>query len=377
MKNQAKIFNIGPKAIAEPAIENGPKFVLSTDEWFAIQRYVINGLSKEIMPHTEADFRAFLGENAPDDISNFIPLMDAYKAIFEHVTVWNDDTFPASVSLASDIVSYANQAEIYYKPILPLAEALTKNPDDEVSRQKLDAILEVLINQANDHHIRAEEVFQKIKLFADQSTQDRITLAGPDGESGLKKRYNDEYGETSDFQKDTANEIELELIKLEAATKEYEKYVKIAATTPTYAWAIPPIGIIVAGSIAAVYGSKATKALNRVKAAKKIIQEKSADLSMATKLINSINASNITLSGNVESISAALPVIQKIQGVWGAISDDLQNISDLVKTNIQEALPIIMDLGVEAAISEWEAVGELADAYRMNAYITVTEEKAA
>ncbi len=377
MKNQAKIFNIGPKAIAEPAIENGPKFVLSTDEWFAIQRYVNNGLSKEIMPHTEADFRAFLGENAPDDLSDFIPLIDAYKAIFEHVTVWNDDTFPASVSLASDVFSYANQAEIYYKPILPLAEALTKNPDDEDSRQKLDAILEVLINQANDHHSRAEEVFQKIKLFADQTTQDSITLAGPDGETGLKKRYNDEYGEASELQQNIIKDTELELIKLEAATKEYEKYVKIAATTPTYAWALPPIGIIVAGSIAGVYGDKATKALNRVKASRKIIEELNAELSMVTNLMNSINASNVILSGNIESISAALPVIKKIQGAWGAISDDLKNISSLVKINIQEALPIIMDLGVEAAISEWEAVGELADAYRMNAYITVTEEKAA
>lgn len=377
MKNEVKIYSIGPRTIAEPSLEGGPAFVLSTSEWYTIQRYVTNSLSKEVMPHTETDFKAFLGENAPEDLSDFNPLISAYKDIFDHVSVWNDETFPESVSLASDIVAYANQASIYYNPIIPLAEALTENPNDEASKQKLEAILNVLIKDADDHHNRAEMVSKKIKTFADQTAQDKITLSGPDGDGGLTKYYNDQYGEASETQKDLIEEIDLQLIKLNAASKDYEKYVKIAATSPTYAWALPPIGFIIAGSIAGVYGDKAIKALNKVRAAEKKINELNKKLDMNANLIVSINASNQNLAGNTESITAALPIIRKIQGAWGAISDDLNNISELIKTNIQEALPIIMDLGVEAAVNEWEEVGKLADAYRLNAYITVSSETAA
>ena len=68
------------------------------------------------MPHNEADFRAFLGSAAPKDMSDFTPLINAYKDIFDHVSKWNDETYPESVSLASDIVTYANKASIYYNP---------------------------------------------------------------------------------------------------------------------------------------------------------------------------------------------------------------------------------------------------------------------
>lgn len=375
MSTKTKIFNIGPGAIAEPSQKGGPAFVLSSSDWYAIQSYVTNALSKEIMPHTEKDFRAFLGSAAPADLSDFDPLIGAYKNIFDHVTVWNDDTYPQSVSLASDIVAYARQAPTYYNPILPLAEKLTENPDDEKTKEKLQAILDVLINQADAYHSQAEEVFKKIKSFADQTAQDKVTLAGVDGEGGLYKYYNDKYGETSDEVKLLNDEIKAQQIVLDAANKEYEQDVVIAATTPTYAW-IFPFGTIAAAVVAGIYGDKAVKALDRAKAAQKKINELTAELQVNANLMNSLNITIGSLDNNIDSISAALPIIQKIQGVWGGISDDLGNISALIKTNIQEALPIIMDLGVEAAIEQWKAVGKEAEAYRVNAYITV-ETKAA
>jgi fumarate hydratase class II len=84
-----------------------------------------------------------------------------------------------------------------------------------------------------------------------------------------------------------------------------------------------------------------------------------------------INNAQSGMSAISDKLNRALPVIQKIQGVWGAIAGDLQNIVNLIKTDIQDALPIIMDLGVEAALNAWKSVGEEADQYRVNAYITV------
>lgn len=371
MSDQPKTMSIGPGAIATPSQPGGPAFALSTAEWYAIQSYVINAQSKEIMPHTEADFKNYLGDGAPANLAPFQPLITAYKDIFDHVTVWNDETFPESVSLASDVVAYAKQAPVYYNPILPLAQKLTKNPDDQEAKDKLKAILGVLDKSAKDYQDKAEKVAAKIKTFSDQTTADKTVLVGPDGKSGLYKKYNDEYGSTSAEVVALNKDIAAQQTILDAANAEYEHDVIVAATSPTYAWVFP-LGTIAAAVVAGVYGKKAVDALDRAHAATKKIKELDAKRQADANLMMSLHTSQLGLSGNIAAISAALPVIQKIQGVWAAISDDLASISSLIETNIAEALPIIMDLGVEAALNAWVAVGEEAQAYRINAYVTVS-----
>lgn len=368
-EEDVKSINIGPGAIATASEPGGPAFALSTADWYAIQSYVINAQSKDIMPHTEADFKAFLGSGAPSDMSSFTPLITAYKNIFDHVTVWQDDTFPASVSLASDVHSYSLQAPTYYAPILPLAQKLVTDPDDQATKDKLKAILDTLIKSANDYQLKAEAVTAKIKTFAEQTQADKTVLSGTDGKGGLYKKYDDEYGSTSAEVKELTKELAAQQIILDAANKEYEHDVIVAATSPTYAW-IFPFGTIAAGVVAGVYGKKATDALDRAHAATAKIKTLTAQKEADANLMLSLHTTELGLSGNIQSITAALPVIQKIQGVWSAISDDLGNISNLIETNIAEALPIIMDLGVDSAIVAWTAVGEEAQAYRVNAYVT-------
>ncbi|MGV9330688.1 hypothetical protein [Nocardia sp. NPDC003726] len=71
-----------------------------------------------------------------------------------------------------------------------------------------------------------------------------------------------------------------------------------------------------------------------------------------------------------QDLTAVLPVIQKIEGVWGAISSDLETIRTMIDKNIEQVPPIIMDLGVDAAIRKWAAVASEADSFRVNAYVT-------
>jgi hypothetical protein len=132
-----------------------------------------------------------------------------------------------------------------------------------------------------------------------------------------------------------------------------------------------PYGTIAAVIVAGVYGDKAIRALQNVRAAEEQIHSLSDTLAADAKLMIAVNSAETGISNILEPLNAALPIIQKIQGVWRAISDDLQNITNLIKENIQDALPIIMNLGVEDAISSWTQVGKAADAYRINAYITV------
>jgi hypothetical protein len=371
MLTDTQTIDLGPGAIAQASVAGGPAFILSASEWLAIQTYVINGLA---LPITEPAFRTLLGSGAPSDLSDFTPLITAYANLNTHVKGWQNDTFPESVSLASDIYNYAQQAPTYYNPILPLAQKLSVNPNDQQSKDALIAILGVLKGSATTYHDKAEKVATKIQQFANDTLADKIVLSGTDGKGGLQKTYNDKYGATSTEVTELTKEIAAQKIVLDAANAEYDHDVIVAATTPTYAW-IVPLGTIAAAVVAGVYGDKAVKALERAKAAQQQINTLNAKLAADAQLMVSINTAESSISNILGPLQAALPVIQKIQGVWGAISDDLGNIINTINLNIEQALPIIMNLGVETAINEWTAVGGLAQAYRLNAYVTVTGQQ--
>lgn len=359
--------NIGPGAIAQPSVGNGPGFALSATEWLAIQTYVVDALA---LPTTMDAFKASLGSGAPSDLSDFTQLVTAYSGINGHCTTWQNDTFPKSVSLASDIYNYSLQAPTYYAPILPLAKQLTINPSDQNAKDELTAILGVLSQSATTYHDNAADVATKIQTFANQTQSDKVVLSGTDGKGGLQKYYNDKYGATSADVTSLTNELTSEKAILDAANAEYNHDVVVAATTPTYVW-VWPFGTIAAAVVAGVYGDKAVKALERSRAAQQEINNLSDKLAADAQLMIAINTTEGGITNILDPLNAALPIIQKIQGVWGAIADDLNTIINTIQTNIQEALPIIMSLGVETAINEWTAVGAEANAYRLNAYITV------
>jgi hypothetical protein len=361
--------DIGPSHLATPTVKGGPAFLLSATEWVAIQVYVNNGLA---LPTTADAFKASLGSGAPSDLTDFTKLISAYATLHDHVNTWQTDTYPATVSLASDIHQYALNAPTYYNPILPLAQTLSSNPDDQNAAKELAALLGVLSKAAQTNHDRAAAVADKIKTFADQTLADRTTLSGPDGNSGLQKYYSDEYGADSADVMDLTKKLADQQKALADANAEYDHDVVVAATTPTYAW-VWPFGTIAAAVVAGVYGKRATDALAAGRAAQALIDTYSAKLAADAKMMIAINTTEAGISNILNKLNAALPIIQKIQGVWGAIRDDLNGIIQLIQTNIAEVPPIIMNMGVTSAINAWTSVGQEADAFRVNAYVTFTE----
>ena len=366
-------FSIGPGAICEASTEGGPRFILSASEWITLQSYIIDAMA---LPTDMDAFRMTLGQGAPSDLSDFNQLVSAYKNIHDHADTWQNDTFPDSVSLASDIFNYSLKAPTYYDPLLPLAKELRIDPDDEDARDELMAILASLSKSATKYHDRAAAVAEKIKQFANDTQADKVTLCGTDGKSGLYAYYEDKYGSESEEIQNLTKQIESERIVLDAANKEYDHDVVVAATTPTYVWVVP-FGTIAASVVAGVYGKRATDALKRARDAQNQINELSAELASSANMLVSINMAEAGIRNILEPLEQALPIIQKIQGVWGSIRDDLNQIITTITDDIGEAEPIIMKLGVKTAVAEWKAVGELADAYRMNAYVTVNQEEPA
>lgn len=360
------VYNIGPAAIVGPGTPGGPGFTMSRAEWIAIQTYVTDALA---LPTTDTAFRNSLGPGAPQDLSDFKNLIDAYGDINAHVTNWEEHVFPGSVNLASDIYQYGmNKAPVFYPPILKQAQILVDNPGDSRAKESLKAILGNLQHDAQGKADKAAAVAGQIGQFARDTEADKVTMTGTDGKGGLVKHYDDKYGSTSAEVKSLTQDINTQRQILKEANDEYDHDVVVAATTPTYAW-VWPIGTIAAAVVAGIYGDKAVKALDRARAAQAKVNTLTAKLAADANLMLAIHSAETGLNTIVRDIAAALPVIEKIQGVWGGIAADLGSISSLIDTDIRSVPPIIMNLGVDEAVKAWHNVALNADAYRVSAYV--------
>lgn len=359
-------YDIGPAAIATPGETGGPPFSLAKGEWLTIQTYVNDALA---LPITMDEFRNSLGPGAPSDLSDFNQIVTAYQALYGHCQTWQKTTFPSSVALADAVYDYgANKAPVYYPAILKEANILIGDPGNEGAKQALAAMIGVLEKAATSYATQASTVATAIQQFATDTQADKTTLIGPKGGGGLQKYYNDEYGTKSADVQAKLDDIKAQQIVLKAAMKEYTHDVTVAATSATYAW-IPIVGWIAGAIVAGIYGHKAVEALDEANDARDQIAHDNEVVQADFNLMAAINTTELGLSTIVDALSTALPVIQKLEGVWGAMAGDLGAIGTLIETDIAQVPPIIMSLGVDEAVLAWSNVAQAANAYRVNAYV--------
>lgn len=362
-------YSIAPGAIATAGTNGGPNFILSKTEWLAIQTYVNDALS---LPTTIDQFRNSLGSGAPADLSDFTQLITAYATLNGHCKTWQTTTYPTTVSLASDIYEYGtNKVPVYYPAILTEAKILVSDPTNADAIAALKAILDNLQGTASGYQTKAKAAADAIQAFANDTTADESTLIGPKGDAGLQKYYTDKYGSASAQVTQYTNELNGYKLSLAGDQAEYRHDVIVASTSPTYAW-VWPFGTIAAAIVAGIYGHKAVEALDRIANDQKQINALEADLAADANLINAINMATGGISGITTALQAALPVVQKIQGIWQGISDDIAAIAKLIDTDIRQVPPIIMNLGVSEAVTAWYNVAQAANQYRVNAYITTS-----
>jgi hypothetical protein len=356
--------NIGPGALQTGTTS---PFVLSSADWYSIQTYVFDALQ---LPTTLEGLRTYVKAEASFDMTPFQPLIDAYTLMNTHCTTWQNTTFPASVSLADDIVHYNTKVPIYYGAINTYAQKLVTNPNDTQAQAALVAILDNLSQQAATYQQNAQHVADQIQQFSVDSANDQNTLGGTDGKGGLIKTYNDQYGAQSAQVQELQKQLQAQQLQLKAANDAYNHDMVVAATTPTYGW-IWPFGTIAAAIVAGIYGKKATDDLANARAAQDQINTIGGEIARDVNLMNAITFAEQGMGAILQALTRALPVIQKIQGAWASISSDLSNVGTIIKNDIQQAMPILMGLGVDEAISQWQQLSDEANGYRVNAYVAV------
>jgi DNA repair exonuclease SbcCD ATPase subunit len=255
---------------------------------------------------------------------------------------------------------------------VPLANILTRDPHNQGARDSLKAILEVLREEATFLAGQASTVADEIAEFANLTAADRRTLVGADGKSGLLGYYEERYGKTSAEGERLRKQLEEDLKILQEANDEVNAAATQAMRTAIFGIGRPPIGAIASIIRAGLHTARSREALARAEAAQARIDQLEAQQQANTNMLVALESATREITDLEAKLSEALPAIQKIQGAWAGIADDLDAIIRIIDNNIAAVPPIIMCLGVDAALLAWENVARTADAYRRNAFIQIT-----
>jgi hypothetical protein len=357
--------NIGPQELA--AVKGSP-FLLSQQEWYAIQRYVESAL---LLPDDEKKMRKDLATGPAEKIpyigpfDEFKDLLAGYQHIIPHVRNWKDNIFPETVQLAQDISNYATTARTYYGALIPPIETLFLDPGNEAAKNRIASLCTKLAKEAQDNEDRAIAVYKDISEFAQQTSDDEILL------KNLFQQYEAKYGKHGGLLADNKKEMESLAAKIEDENKQYEHACIVAETTPTYAWIIFWVALIVAS----IYGDKAAKLKHEIDVKKDRIKALKDEEQRAMALMGTLNVALKGLGDIQDKIAAALPSIQKIKGVWNAIGSDLNKVGKIIKQDILEEQDL-KDLGVENAIAMWQECKLKSDAYQAHAFIDPPKQEA-
>lgn len=352
---------LGPRELYSP---NSP-FLLSRSEWLSVQCYVTAALH---LPTTLDKLFHDLPADPSSGADKFPDLLEAYTSIQTHCDDWNKNTLPKSVNLAGDVVEYSRMAPIYYGALNKFLDKMQNG--DAKAREEFCETLGALSNKAKSFKTNAETVFAAMKKFSDQTGQDQLNI------KPIQSKYLTRYGDQSPILKDLHNKLVNAKGKLHHYKEKYEQDVIVAATSATYAWVVPA-GTVAAAVTAGVYGHRATEDLLEIKKWNAKVSLLEDDIKAAALLNAELLQIKDQLGDIIPKLDTALPILQKISGVWGAISDDLDRLSTNALTEIADYGDFIKDLAIEEAIKDWTDVGKEADQYRVNAYIQiVTEEEA-
>ncbi len=332
-------------------------FIITRDEWLAVHDYVESAAQ---LPSDEVQLRERLSLRSSESIEPFLPIVDAHTGLKIHALSWQDDVFPMTMRLAEDLLEYAVEAEISYPLAQQLIQRIIDDPCDTLALASLTEEIRYLSELSWIYHERAEESEVALATFATAMKQDNGHLEGLLDE--YRRSHHASTTRYSALQLSIADEQTL-LRKLES---DYQHYVTVAATTPTYAW-IWPFGTIAAASTAAIYGQKAANTKRSIDRTKARIGDLTHEATKIERLITLLAEAAQTVEASDERISLALPTVERARGHWDSLSGDLDALNDLLQQSPSTAIPQLKYLQIDLALSEWREVARLAQGFVENA----------
>ncbi|MFW5415656.1 alpha-xenorhabdolysin family binary toxin subunit A [Nocardiopsis sp. CNT-189] len=336
-------------------VDQKKRFLLTEAEWRNVQVYCT---TVQALPTTDAMIKIKLALTSDDKPEDFKTLRDQYKKMYDHVKFWDDTAMPESIKLATDIKNYGNNAHIYYGEMLKLAK---EGLGDEERKKRFLRIVDDRAKKADQFAKSADKVSGYITTFRDQTKQDAKDMGD------LKVEYDKKYDEKNAEWQKLKDQIKKDQDELKAKNDEYNHDVTVAATTPAYAW-VTIFGFIAAATVAGIYTEKALRAKAEIEALEKKIGDAQKKLTRNAHITKSAKYAKDSADDTKKNVDLALDTLNKMQSGWISIAKSMRDLAKLVDEDIKKAEELV-DLQVQQAINDWEAIANDAQGYINSAYI--------
>ncbi|OAB42157.1 alpha-xenorhabdolysin family binary toxin subunit A [Paenibacillus glacialis] len=341
VKRDISARNLGGK-------EDSP-FLLKKEEWVKIQKYTGDGA---YLPVNVNEMRKALVLDNSAELPDFGELYTVNTSIKNHCTNWNGTTYRGILDVAHQIVEYSGRAKVYYAPLLVYLPDILEG--DTVALEKFQKICKKLASEAEEFGDHAGTLAGAVGKFATDTASDYKKLIT------VKGKYDALYGKNSEEEIKLRDEVDNLRKELEQYTDEFEDY-------ESQSWLSLLLGPVFGFILKGILDSTKGKMLQaKIEATKQKIEATDAIIQRNVYLMSLLDKADVGTDRTEKQIKEALPVIDKIKGIWNSLHFDLLALSIITMQDIHDD-PEFADLGIDFAILQWEKVGKQADDFRVNA----------
>jgi hypothetical protein len=358
--------------------ENKEEFILSTDQWTAIQ---IFSEAAKTLPTTEESMRNQFLLGALDFGDHYQDLLTSYKSVHDTSAQWLDagGYRDQMVGLATDIILYSEDVLTGSKRISFFVEEIWSAIDENDHRAG-DRYLNVvryllgrMLKDTREYYVKADDLSKKLTGFIN-------TLDKEDKELKEVQLTNADILENNGSE--TKSEIDRLQSRIEEANKAYSKWVKVAATTPTYAW-IYPFGTIAAIGAASGGTANAVALSNEISFIKEDISNLRQQLKTEELTYLSWKLANSSITNTRDQLSGALRALEKLKGAWilvvARLEAAVEGLNEASSKDVSNNPDLLTSLSLTASELEelnnrWGEIKESTEEWVRNAYVSQSEE---
>ncbi|CAM3699450.1 alpha-xenorhabdolysin family binary toxin subunit A [Vibrio aquimaris] len=358
---------------------NEERFVLSTDEWAAIQ---IFAATARALPITEDDMRNEFLLGSLDFGSNYQELLRSYQSVHDISGQWlNAGGYrDQMVGLATDIVIYSDDVLTGSERISLFVDRIWSAilEDDLAAGDRYlivtRTLLEKMLTDTQEYYDKADDLGTKLTEFVN-------TLDAEDHELQEVQSANADILENDGSA--TKDEIDALQDRIEEVNREYSKWVKVAATSPVYSTVAFPFGLIASIGAASGGTAQAIALKNEIGFIKEDIESLSKRLRTEELTYASWQLANSSITNTRDQLSEALNALEKLKGAWVLVVAQLEAaLEGIQEANSEDVInnpDLLTALALTASELEdletrWGEIKESTEEWVRNAYVTQSNE---
>lgn len=296
--------------------------------WHFLQVYCGWGLR---LPTDDSDFQNMLNTKEVASFRFYPTMKDGCTILKTQCRSFTTDLLPKMVQVGNDLSRFANSARNddgqMFKIVIELLEGDSPDPASAID------LIKSLQGDAKTAISNADAVQAGLGKFKSDLTSgsQKIALSHEAIEADDKTNRATMDKLTSDDPELAGSLANLEKLRKEA-TDRYSHDVKVAATTPTYAW-VTVFGLIAAAVVAGIFGDKAVKDLKKIDELDEKIKNAKDELARAVAANNTYSLADTAVVKIAQYTDAALDATTRVQNGWNAILKGLGDVStELART---------------------------------------------